>query len=151
MNKKGNFLTITGGVLALTIALLVTFNYSASSQEIVKKSSEYINVETDVKDSAIKTFDININNEKVIRNSELFNDKLETVSADLRSKLITALTMLTDDKTFVPGDKVPVYFLEGNKVSIAIEHADGTISLTKIDISKTEPVKIDSITRGVKK
>lgn len=145
MNKKGKFLTITGGVLALAIALLVTFNTtSVFSDEIVKKGSKQVEVETNVKDRAIKTFDINTKNVKILHNSDVFNDKIATESADLRSKLLIAIAMLTDDKTFVPGDKIPIYFLEGNnKASIAIEHADGTISLTKFDISKEEPVKID--------
>jgi len=151
MNKKRKFLTITGGVSALAIALLVTFNTSVFSDEIVKKGSKQVEVETNVKNIAIKTFDINTKNEKVLYNSDVFNDKIATESADIRSKLLIAIGMLTDDKTLVPGDKIPVYFLNGNnKVSIAIAHADGTISLTKFDISKNEPVKIDHIIREAK-
>jgi len=151
MNKKKYFLTIIGGVLALTITLLVTFNTSAFSKDIVKKGSKLIEVETNVKDLAIETFDINTNNVKVLYDSDVFNDKIAKESADVRSKLLIALGILTDNKTFVPGDKIPIYFLEGNNIaSIAIKHADGTISLTKFDISKKEPVKIDHIVKEAK-
>jgi hypothetical protein len=55
-----------------------------------------------------------------------------------------ALSMLTEEKIFNIGDFIPVYFLEGNKkVSIAIEHADGTISIDEFDISKEKPFRTD--------
>lgn len=151
MNKKKNFLIGIGGVLTLAIAILVVINSIALSDSIVKKSSKQIEVETAVKDLAIKTFNIDTNNVKVLYDSDVFNDKIATESADVRGILSTALVMLTDDKTFVPGDKIPIYFLEGNNIaSIAIKHADGTISLTKFDISKEEPVKIDHIVKEAK-
>lgn len=151
MNKKKNFLIGIGGVLTLAIAILVVINSIALSDSIVKKSSKQIEVETAVKDLAIKTFNIDTNNVKVLYDSDVFNDKIATESADVRGILSTALVMLTDDKTFVPGDKIPIYFLGGNNIaSIAIKHADGTISLTKFDISKEEPVKIDHIVKEAK-
>ncbi|WP_148228126.1 hypothetical protein [Syntrophobotulus glycolicus] len=150
MNKKGYFLTI-GGVLALSIVLLITFQSSAFSDDVIKKSSKFIEVETTLKDLAIKTFDININNVKVLYHRDVFNDKVTKESADLRSRLSSALAMLTDDKIFVPGDKIPIYFLEGsNMASIAIKHVDWTVSLTKFDISETEPVKINHIVKEAK-
>ncbi len=146
MNKKKNFLIRIGGVLTIAIAILVAINNVAFSDSINNKSSKLIEVETTVKDLAIKAFNINTNNVKVLYGSDVFNDKIATESADIKGKLATALVMLTDDKTFVAGDKIPIYFLEGNNIaSIAIKHADGTISLTKFDISKEEPVKIDHI------
>lgn len=111
MNKKKYFLTAIGGVLALSIVLLIIFNTNAFSENINKKSSKFIEVETNVKDLAIKTFDINTNNVKIVLNSDVFNENSSTVSTDLGEKLVSALTILTEDKTFIPGDKVPVYFI----------------------------------------
>ncbi len=150
MNKKRNFFIVLGSVFVLSAAVLVAFSSNAISSEIPQKSNKYLEVETNVKNLAIKNFDINTNNVKIVLSSDVFNEKSSTVSADLGEKLVSALTILTEDKTFIPGDKVPVYFIEGNSiVSVAIMHADGTISLTKFDISKEEPVKIDHITKEV--
>lgn len=150
MKNKRNFLIVLGSVLALSVVVLVAFNSNAISGEIPKKSNKYIESETNVKNFAIKTFDINTDYVKIVLNSDVFNGDSSTVSADLKEKLVSALTILTEDKTFIPGDKVPVYFIEGNNTaSVAIMHADGTISLTKFDISKEEPVKTDHIMKEV--
>ncbi|MCB8817673.1 hypothetical protein [Desulfosporosinus shakirovi] len=114
MNKKGKSLTMTGGVLALAIASLVIVNTNAFSDEIVKKGSKQIEVETNMKDRAIKTFDINTKNEKVLYNSDVFNNKTATESADVISKYI------------------PIYFIGENEVSIGIKHSDGNYISSQI-------------------
>lgn len=146
MNKKKIFagLGISAGILTLSAVLLVGNVSSAFSDTITGKSSKYLEKEYTVKDSAIKTFAIDTNKEKPLFSRDVFDNDIATENSDIRAKMSAALVMLTQENIFKVGDFKPMYFLEGNdKVSITIEHADGTISLDKFDISKEKPVKID--------
>ncbi|MEA4996277.1 MAG: hypothetical protein VB079_07275, partial [Petrimonas sp.] len=66
---------------------------------------------------------------------------------DIKTKVMVAKTMLNMEKVIKVGDRLPVYFYGENEVLIAVEHADGTMSLTKYDeskdVSKQKPIKTD--------
>lgn len=146
MSKKKIFkwLAISAGVLSL-LAVLVVVNINRAYSDS-KNSEKQLAVQA----LAIKTFDIDTNKVKPLFSSDIFDDKIATENSDIRGKSAMALVMLTKEGVFKPGDLKPTYFLEGtNKVSIAIKHSDGSISLDKFDISGNEPVKIDHKVKGV--
>lgn len=150
MNKKKifKFLAISAGILSLLAVLFVNVNRAYSD-------SKYSEKQIAVQDLAIKTFNIDTNKVKPLFSSDIFDDKIakenSDISSDIRHKSAAALVMLTDEGIFEIGDFRPMYFLEGNdKVSIAIKHADGSISLDEFDISGKEPIKIDQIVKEIK-
>ncbi|HZK12338.1 MAG TPA: hypothetical protein VFD10_08375 [Atribacterota bacterium] len=153
MNKKKIFtwLGIGAGILTLSTVLLVGDVSSAFSDSITGKSSKYTEKEYAIKDLAIKTFNLETNKVKPLFTKDIFDEAIAKESSDTRMKTIEALSMLTKEKIFNIGDSIPVYFLEENNIiSIAIEHADGTISIDKFDISGKKPVRTDHKSKGVK-
>ncbi|EHQ90130.1 hypothetical protein [Desulfosporosinus youngiae] len=150
LNKRKAFIGISA-ILTLIIVILIGNVSSVFSDQIIGKSSRYTEKEYAIKDSAIKTFSLDTGKVKALFDKDVFDNNIATESVEVRGKLANALAMLTDDNIFVVGDLTPIYFIEGNNVaSIAIQHADGTISLTKFDISKEKPVKIDHKVKGAK-
>ena len=140
MSKKKIFkcLAISAGILSLLAVLLVVNVNRAYSD------SKYSEKQIAVQDLAIKTFDIDTTKVKPLFSSDIFDDKIAKENSDIRGKSAMALVMLTKEGVLKPGDLRPTYFLEGkNKVSIAIKHSDGSISLDEFDISGNEPIKID--------
>ncbi len=132
-------------VIAFTIALLFgSFNYLSSD-------SDYTELEALHMDLAVKSFGIDTDKVKPLYADDIFTNNKGTVfSTDKvteerskKIKCVAALSELTDAKLFNIGDYRPVFFLGEDKVSIAIKHGDGTISLTEVDISKDRPVIID--------
>ena len=146
MSKKKIFkwFTICAGVLSLLAVLLIGNVSSAFSDSVTGKNSKYSEEEYAFRDLAIKTFDIDTNKVKPLFSRDVFDKNIAEESSDIRHKSAAALVMLTDEGIFKIGDFRPMYFLEGNdKVSIAIKHADGSISLDEFDISKEKTIKID--------
>jgi len=142
MNKKKIFTLL--GLTLLAVLLVVNVNRAYSD-------SKYSEKQIAVQDLAIKTFNIDTNKVKPLFSSDIFDDKIAKENSDIRHKSAAALVMLTDEGIFEIGDFRPMYFLEGNdKVSIAIKHADGSISLDEFDISGKEPIKIDQIVKEIK-
>src|SRR5665648_104506 len=140
MNKKKIFTLL--GLTLLAVLLVVNVNRAYSD-------SKYSEKQIAVQDLAIKTFNIDTNKVKPLFSSDIFDDKIAKENSDIRHKSAAALVMLTDEGIFEIGDFRPMYFLEGNdKVSIAIKHADGSISLDEFDISGKEPIKIDHKVKG---
>lgn len=138
MSKKKVFkwLALSVGVLSL-LALLLVGNVSNASSD-----SKYSEGQLELRDEAIKTFDIDTSKVKPLLSRDIFDDTIAEESSEIRTKSAAALAMLTKEGLFKPGDFRPVYFLEGeDKVSIAIKHSDGSISLDEFDISGKEPIK----------
>ncbi|MDQ7095891.1 hypothetical protein REC12_20050 [Desulfosporosinus sp. PR] len=142
MNIKKLFagVGILAGVVILSLTLMNGNAYS---------NNKYSEKEYTVRDSAIKNFDLDTQKAQVLFAEDIF-DNTKTEINDTKSKLAVATFMLNDEKISVVGDYLPVYFLEGNKVSIAIKHANGTVSLTQFDISKEKPVQIGHIVKEAK-
>jgi len=147
-------LTISAGVLSLLTVLLVgNIVYAKTEQsklEIEKEGKAFqFKVEKMVSDSAIKTFDIDTK-----KYEPLFSDDLEkestSVTEDIRTKVSAAEFTLGTSRMLKIGDRFPTYFFGGNEVLIAIEHADGTMSLVKYDVSKQDPLQTDHIVKEVK-
>lgn len=140
--KMPTFLKVGTGVLTLSAVLLIGNVNSAFSESITGKSSKYLVKEYTVQESVIKTFDLDTNKLKPYFSRDIFDNDIATLNSDVRGKIADALAILTKENVFRVGDFKPMYFLEGNdKVSIAIKHSDGTISITEFDISKDKPIK----------
>jgi hypothetical protein len=167
MNKKKIFkrLAISTGILSLLTALLVgNIVYAKTIQSKQSKlemerfvKAKNLEVGQTVRDLAIKTFDIDTNKYKPVFLDDFVGiERNPNVSADMRTKVTAAYTMLTMDENsdLKKGDLIPVFFFEENEVLIASQHADGTMSLTKYDVStdvsKQPPIKTDTTVKEVK-
>lgn len=150
MNKKNikKIVIGTSSILTLSAALFVgniayASNVQHSQLEMDKAvKAKNLEVTQEVKDSAIKTFDID--NEKYKTFS--WDDLSDTSSTEV----LAADFMLGKEHILKKGDKLPVFFLGENKdeVLVAIKHNDGNISLIKYDVSnvsKQYPTKTDRI------
>lgn len=145
LSKK--FALIGTSIVILALLIVVLFG----SINNLFAGSNYSQQQIAVRDLAVQSFNINKDKVKTLFADDVFDDKIAKENTQIRGKLGAALNELSNEKIFVIGDHRPVFFLEGNnKASIAIKHADGTISLTDFDISKDKPVKIDHKVKEVK-
>lgn len=87
-----------------------------------------------LKDLVVKNFNIDTTKVKQLYRTDLHDDS-NVVSKEIKNKAVFAFTELIRDGGFKVGDYTPIYFLEGNNLSIAIQHADGSMTMTKFDIS----------------
>lgn len=161
MNKKKLFkrLGVSAGVLCLLAVVLLVGNINNVGATLTESAIEKegkafeLEVEKSVSDLAIKSFDIDINKYKPLFSADLENEST-SVTADIKTKVTAAEVMLAKDKMLKKGDKFPACFYGGNEVLIAIQHADGTISLVKYDVSedvsKQKPIQTDHIVKEVK-
>jgi len=159
--KKSKKIIISASILTLLVTLLVgniVYAKTMQSQQEMKKAvkAKEIEVAQNVSDLAIKTFDIDTKEYKIV----FFND-LEEVNTDSaasgnitsneKNKATAAYVMLGTDQILKPGDKLPVCFLGENEALIAIQHNDGNMSLIKYDVSKDVsknlPIKADHIVK----
>ncbi|AHF11253.1 hypothetical protein A7D23_12870 [Dehalobacter sp. TeCB1] len=132
------------GVLSLAVLLFVNVNRAYSDSVNSQEESAFENL-------AVETLKIDTNKAKPVYMREIYDDNVSELNSDLRNKCQDALKSLTKDGTHKIGDFMPVFFIEGNdKVSIAIKHDDGTLTLDEFDISKHDPIKLNHIAREVK-
>ncbi|WP_434510001.1 hypothetical protein [Desulfitobacterium sp. AusDCA] len=157
--KKSKKLVIIAGILSLLTVLFVgnivyakTIQHSQLEMDKEVEAKDLV-VEQVVSDLAIKTFDIDTNKYKPLFSDDL-KEENTNVTSDIKTKVIAAKVMLSMEKGIKIGDKLPVYFYGENEVLIAVEHADGTMSLTKYDVSKDvskqKPIKTDHIVKKAK-
>lgn len=140
-------LSLTGIFIVIAFAIVLLFD----SLNHLSTDSDYAELEASHMDLAVKSFGIDTDKLKPLYADDIFTNSKGTVfSTDkvteekLRNgKCAAALSELKKENLFNIGDYRPVYFLGEDKVSIAIKHGDGTISLTEVDISKDRPVIID--------
>ena len=176
MNKKNikKIVIGTSSILTLLAALFVgnivyASNVQHSQLEMEKAvKAKDLEVGQEVKNSAIKTFDIDNKNYKTFFIDDLSdtenstteintensttNDSLttSTLQSDAKNKVKAVHFMLAEEHIYKIGDKMPVFFLRENEdeVLVAIKHKDGTMSLIKYDvsnISKQYPIKNDRL------
>lgn len=157
--KKSKKPVIIAGILSLLIVLFVgNISYAKTIQhsqlEMDKEAkAKVLEVEQTVSDLAIKTFDVDTNKYKPLFSNDL-DEESTKVTSDIKTKVIAAKVMLNMEKVIKIGDKTPVYFCGENEVLIAVEHADGTMSLTEYDVSKDvskqKPIKTGHKVKEVK-
>jgi hypothetical protein len=141
VNKRFSWVAISLGVAFLAVLLIVNVNTAYSDSN---KSQE----ELAFKDKAVEIMKIDTNVAKPVYLREVYDESIAELSSDIRYKCVHALTSLSMDGTHRNGDFMPVFFIEGNdKVSIAIKHDDGTLTLDEFDISGKNPVKTNQIVK----
>lgn len=140
-------LSLTGVFMVIAFAIVLLFG----SHNYLSADSDYTELEASHMDLAVRSFGIETDKVKALYAGDVFNNNKGTVfSTDKvtedqskRVRCAAALSELRKAKLFNIGDYRPVFFLGEDKVSIAIKHGDGTISLTNVDISKDIPVIIE--------
>ena len=138
MNKKSILKWVTTGVLGVGVLTSVGLFRNIDAYSKTSHSDK----EIAIKDLAVKNFNIDTTKAKQLYRSDFYDDS-NVVSKEIKNKVVFAYTELLRDGGLKVGDYTPIYFLEGNNVSIAVEHADGSMTMTKFDISGDgEPTKI---------
>ncbi|AFM00958.1 MULTISPECIES: hypothetical protein [Desulfitobacterium] len=141
-------LSLTGVFMVIAFAIVLLFG----SLNYLSADSDYTELEASHMDLAVKSFGIETDKVKALYAGDVFKDNNKgtvfstdkvTEDQSKRVRCAAALSELRKAKLFNIGDYRPVFFLGEDKVSIAIKHGDGTISLTDVDISKDRPVIID--------
>ncbi|MCB8814764.1 hypothetical protein [Desulfosporosinus shakirovi] len=147
MNKKSILKWFTIGVMGVgVLTLTVLFANSNNAYSAANHSEREITL----KDSAIKNFNIDTTKVKQLYRKDLHGNST-AVSQEMKTKALVAFSELIKNGDTKIGDYTPIYFFEGNNVSIAIKHADGSMTLTKFDISEDGiPIKIDAQSKEVK-
>ncbi|WP_088188813.1 hypothetical protein [Desulfosporosinus sp. FKA] len=147
MNKRNILKWVTTSVLGVGVltSVILFGNINHANSETIHSSREI-----GIKDLAVKNFNIDTTKVKQLYRSDL-HDNSNVVSKEIKNKVVLAYTELLRDGGLKVGDYTPIYFLEGNNVSIAVEHADGSMTMTKFDISGNgEPTKIHEDSKEAK-
>ncbi|WP_407312457.1 hypothetical protein [Desulfosporosinus sp. SB140] len=147
MNKKSILKWVTTGVLGVGVltSVMLFGNINHANSETIHSSREI-----DIKDLAVKNFNIDTTKVKQFYRSDLHDDS-NVVSKEVKNKALVAFTELIQDGGFKVGDYTPIYFLEGNNLSIAIKHADGSMTMTEFNISENGvPSKIHESSKEAK-
>ncbi|ADY56433.1 hypothetical protein Sgly_2144 [Syntrophobotulus glycolicus DSM 8271] len=129
MNKKRLFKPLPIGAVVLSLAVVLFGNVN----HVYSKTS-HSDREIAIKDLAVENFNIDTTKVKQLYRSDLRGDS-NVVSNEIKNKTLFAFTELIKNGGLKEGDYTPVYFLEGNNVSIAVKHADGSMTMTNYDIS----------------
>lgn len=147
MNKKSILKWFTIGVIGvgvLTSTVLVG-NINHVYSAIIHSDQQIA-----IKDLAVKNFNIDTTKVKELYRSDLRDDS-NIMSKEIKNKAVFAYTELIKNGGVKVGDYTPIYFLEGNTVSIAVKHADGSMTMTKFDISGNgEPTEINEYSKEAK-
>ncbi|WP_415534041.1 hypothetical protein [Dehalobacter sp. 4CP] len=141
VKKTFSWVAISLGVVFLAVLLIVNVNKAYSDSNASQEELAF-------KDKAVEIMNIDTNKAKPAYVRDVYDDSSSELSSDIKNKCAVALKSLAIDGTHKIGDFMPVFFIEGNdKVSIAIKHDDGTLTLDEFDISEKNPIKTNQIVK----
>ncbi|ADY55365.1 hypothetical protein Sgly_1034 [Syntrophobotulus glycolicus DSM 8271] len=139
--KTFSWAAISLGVIFLAVRLIVNVDTAYSDRHISQQELAF-------KDKAVEMMNIDTDKAKPAYMRDVYDGDTSKLSPDVRYQCSAALKALALDGTHRNGDFMPLFFIEGNdKVSIALKHNDGTLTLAEFDISEKNPLKTNQIVK----